>query len=392
MKKILGLILAVCLLLSTAAAETYVDPAADRGITINPAGTNTVPDGISPTTGRSLADITIPDNALGYAVTGRYMPMLVQIDNTGGGVNASTAGMRAPWGLQYSDVIYEAPLYKSGDTRLTALFSDVIPDSVGPIRSARVFHAWLREEWDCGFVHYGQQEYEKTNVKEQFRLTGAASKGVLFNGIVGENKIEKTYFYDRTDAASIAKSLSSATVFPLKDPDNMGANVAMLSTLIPEGFVAANHTWKFADSLPTEGDTATTIHVTWGSSHSEYNSDIEWDANDQCYYRWMLIDPQGNEYVDFDTGVPITFNNIIVQFTEIEYPDSVFAPKPTVLGTGNADYFMGGKHIAGVWNREELSSRTVFYGPDGNEISLQPGRTLIIVMDYTSTYRGISFE
>ena len=57
-----------------------------------------------------------------------------------------------------------------------------------------------------------------------------------------------------------------------------------------------------------------------------------------------------------------------------------------LTGTGNADYFMGGKHIAGVWKRDTVEDRTVFYDENGEEIELQPGRTIIIMMDYNTTY------
>jgi hypothetical protein len=78
-------------------------------------------------------------------------------------------------------------------------------------------------------------------------------------------------------------------------------------------------------------------------------------------------------------------------------------PKPELLGTGNADYFMGGRHYAGVWERSGYNDRTVFYGEDGNEITLQPGHTLIILMPYKEAWgakgklekskkRGVSYE
>lgn len=378
MKRLIGILLALCLLGSFALADTVVNPNENRNITINKAGVNPMLDGISPTTGRVLADIDLIEGFTGLAITGRYMPMLVQIDNAGGGVKSSEYGRRQPWGADFVDVVYEAPLYKAGDTRLTFLYSDLIPDAVGPLRSARVFHAWLREEWDCGFIHYGQQEYAKTSVPEQFSLTGATQKGVLFNGTVGEGKPWKRYFtYDFHSGVQ------------LSDPHDKGVNAAAVSTLIPEDFAAANHTWLFTSELPEEGDDASIIHVTWGKK--EYDSEIEWDEDDECYYRYMLVDPKGNLYTDFDSQNPITFNDVIVQFTEMEYP-STDAPLPTVIGTGNADYFMGGRHIAGVWQRDDLSSRTVFYGPDGNEIELQVGRTLVIVMDGNIANRSISYE
>ncbi|MBR4855407.1 MAG: DUF3048 C-terminal domain-containing protein, partial [Bacteroidaceae bacterium] len=62
------------------------------------------------------------------------------------------------------------------------------------------------------------------------------------------------------------------------------------------------------------------------------------------------------------TGNEITFSNVIIQGVTQNWK-SADRPDPVLIGTGNADYFMGGKHIAGVWEREDYNSRTVFYGP-----------------------------
>ena len=376
LKRILPLLLAALMLLSSAGAETVLDPTSNRNISILPSGSNPVVDGVSPVTGRNLMDLALsaPDGFTGQAVSGRYMPMLVQIDNAGGGVTSKTAGMRAPWGVEYADVVYEAPLYKQGYTRLTFLFSDLIPDDVGPIRSARLFHAWLREEWDCGLAYYGQQEYTATNVPEVFSSTGATQKGVLFNGIVGDSKVWKQYYYRREKLA---------------DPHDVGVNAAALSTLIPEDHVATDHAWRFTDETPTGGDIANVIHVTWGVN--EDNSILEYDEDDRAYYRYMLVEAQPILYKDLDSGAAIAFDNVIVQFTSMDWV-MTDAPKPTVTGSGNADYFMGGQHFSGVWNRDSLSSPTIFYGEDGNEIELQRGRTLIIVMDTGVSARSVSYS
>ncbi len=373
MKRILGALLAICLLLSAAAAETVLDPGADRGITINKADVNPVIEGVSPVTGRTLADLEYIDDFAGQAITTRYMPMLVQIDNANGGI-----GLRAPWGARYADVVYEVPIYKTGDTRMSFLFSDYIPSAVGPLRSARIFHAWLREEWDCGFIYYGQQEYETTSVPKYFEQSGTTQKGILFSGIVGVSKPWKQYFGVKKDAG-----------FTLMPPHDKTCNAAAVSTLIPDDYTAANHTWLFTDEVPEGGDEAVIVHVTWGNK--EFNSSLEWNDADGCYERYMYPFTEENLYVDFDTKTPITFNNIIVQFTDMDWV-KVDAPKPTVLGTGNADYFMGGRHYSGVWQREDLASRTVFYGEDGNEIQLQRGRTLIVVMDGKTANRSVSYE
>ena len=92
-----------------------------------------------------------------------------------------------------------------------------------------------------------------------------------------------------------------------------------------------------------------------------------------------------------EAGDPITFNNVIIQ--QVDYQWINFTrPNPKLIGSGNADYFMGGKHIAGVWERKDLTSRTVFYGEDGNEIEMQRGRTLIILMPYGEKGASVSYE
>ena len=90
-------------------------------------------------------------------------------------------------------------------------------------------------------------------------------------------------------------------------------------------------------------------------------------------------------------GDAITYTNVIIQGIEMKWKGSE-RPNPTLTGTGNADYFMGGKHFKGVWSRKDMNSRTVFYGEDGNEISLLRGRTLIVLMDYNQKGRSVKYE
>jgi len=397
MKKLLSILLCLMLLGSTAlAAEVVLDGGENRNIKFFKADENDRIDGFSPTTGRVLSVVAAetPEGFAGLAKLGRYMPMLVQISNPEGGIgykNGKATGNRAPWSAQYADVIYEAPLYKDGNTRLTFVFSDQVPYEAGPVRSARLFHAWLREEWDGGFLFYGQQEYTATNVPAEFKKTGADKKAggmLLFSGTVGTNHAWKQYYTTFTLKNGVA----------LMDPNDISANVAAMWSLIPWDFEPANHTWLFSDDLPDGGDEAEDIYVTWANAGEPAlcNSILEWDEDDECYYRYMLdskgkAQPYNNLATKTEDSRPITFNNIIVQFTEMEWVYDN-APNPTVTGTGNADYFMGGMHYRGVWNRDTLSDRTVFYDEYGDEIYLQRGRTLIIVMDYQTKNRSISYE
>ena len=367
MRKLMAALLAAMLMagaLIPAAAETFIDPKAERGITLQPAGENEVPEGVSPTTGRTLATLAKPEGFAGLAITGRYLPMLVQIGNDAGGV-----GERAPWGITYADVMYETPLTRNEATRMTAVFSDLIPDSVGYVRSARVGHVWIREEWDGGFLYYGQQEVPGSDVKAEFRKTGASDKGVLFSGTAGGTAWKHLYTARKR----------------LKSPYNMDANVAAMSEMVPEEHVPVSHAFRFTDEIP-EGDAARYVFVDWGDGASKYASRLVYRDEWQGYIRNVGPD-KSVWYADRD-GIDgaIAFANVIVQFTRVKYNhNSKLEPVVYVVGEngapaeGNADFFMAGKHVAGYWKRDGMNSSTVYYGPDGEEIELQRGRTLVIV-------------
>ena len=97
MKKLTSLLLALVLLISVSAAAadpTEIDGLSERNIKINPAGLNPSAEEmfeefISPTTGRTLDEIYVPDGFLGFAVTCEYQPIMVQISNAANGIGVN---------------------------------------------------------------------------------------------------------------------------------------------------------------------------------------------------------------------------------------------------------------------------------------------------------------
>jgi len=364
MRKLLALVMALLMMTGVSMAETVLDPKEQRGIVPAEAGLNEPEEGISPTTGRALDRLYAPEGYAGLAITGRYLPMLVQIGNDSGGV-----GDRAPWGITYADIMYETPLTRNEATRMTAVFSDLIPDSVGYVRSARVGHVWIREEWDGGFLYYGQQEVSGSDVKAEFRKTGANDKGVLFSGTAGGTAWKHLYTARKR----------------LKSPYNMDANVAAMSRLVPEEHTPVNHTFRFTDEKP-QGDPAKYVYINWGSGASNYGSRLVYREDWGGYIRNVGKD-KSVWYADRDAAEgAVAFTNVIVQFTKVAYNhNNKLEPIVYVIGKngepaeGNADFFMDGVHVQGYWRRESMNSRTVYYGPDGEEIELQRGKTLIVI-------------
>ena len=428
MKKLVCLILAVALVLSAAAAMAdpiRIDGNEKRDIQINDAGLNPSAEemrsqGISPTTGRSLQEIrdSIPADANydGFAISGIYRPVMVQISNAGNGIgyndNRKQYYTTAPMNVIYADVVYEACQKRGGGlTRMSYIFSDVIPDYVGFVRSTRPTHPRIRQEWDAIFCTSGYAPHG--GVPEEWRSFGVPNPegrtnddpGIIYtNSNVGDNKPWKKYVY-RLKGITDANS----ELFELAN---------LINDVVPKDYQFPNHTFKFTDEVPEGGDSGSFVTVKFGNRY-ETDSRLEYNADQNAYIRYVevqnvgdqpycsvpLVNPEKvqvkdengtkvtklSDTRDFGSKTPVTFNNVIVQSIQMDWK-GLEKPYPTLTGTGNADYFMGGKHYKGVWKRDDYNSRTVFYGEDGNEISLQRGRTLIILMDYNDENCLVEYE
>ena len=409
MKRIICLMIVLCLAISAAAAtaeKKEINGGEQRNIQINPAGENPLEEGVSPTTGRKLEEVKAeaPEGAAGLAVTGRYMPIMVQIQNNQKGVDRY-----APLNGSYADVVYLTSLHMHDKDRVSMIFSDIIPEYVGFVRSTRVTHLRIRQEWDCGLVTSG---WSNADVPDEMERLGI--KNPLY-WVLSDD--DPGYIYP-SDAGSRpwvpycrrAVSGSNAKVPPA--PDNVMFELAeLVNNMIPESYIPRNHAFRFTDEKP-EGEDATFIYVHMTGSddinaENDTYSELEYDEETNTYFRYVYkngtavtyqenipknvekakVDGEARYIVnDLEAGREIDFSNVIVQSVEYKWLGNA-RPMPTLVGTGNADYFMGGKHIAGVWQREDDNSRTVYYDENGNEIELQRGRTLIILLDWKNTGR-----
>lgn len=306
-------------------------------------------------------DIPGESPTTGEAWEGTYMPMLVQISNFSGGVSEMT-----PWGALAVDVFYEALVEKSGATRLSFLYSNTMPEACGPVRSARVIHAWLQAEWDAGFLYYGGQMAGKANIKDVFRETGATKKGLLFCGTDGEGKPWK-----QKDRYIRVKGRAAG-------PNNVSANVLSMQDVMPEGYSAFHRPYLFADELPQNGEAANAITIDWGKS--AYNDTFVYDEIDEVYYRYVQDTLYVNRELESTEETPVTVSNLIVQRVETKWYSGVSGIAETI-GKGNADIFIGGRYIAGYWERTAYDQRTVFFDENGQELEFQRGKTFIAICD-----------
>lgn len=312
-------------------------------------GDNEVPYGKSPTTGLDF--------------TGTYQPVMVQISN------ASQA--RPQWNLSEADIVYEAIIWGPGHTRYTAIYNDSHPAFVGPIRSIRLHNAQLRHEWDCPLVFWGGQDMAGTSVKDFFK----------------EQNVPESMRFDGT--GSFGKSVAAITArssgeYARPAPHNAYANLqALMAEYYPTDYTPRNHAFQFTDTPAMGFDSATEIAISYGN---DYNPSYVYNAAMQLYERSYNGEPEYDGY----TNERIVASNVIVQRTKHTYYNGI-ASRPIIetTGEGEAEIFIGGRHISGKWVRKSLSDRTVFVDSTGVEIELLPGKTFIQIisntMDFTYT-------
>lgn len=378
MKKLISTLL-VCALMFTSVSALAATTVKPNTYSMAKEGTvlQNTPDRSIKTTTAATRNPIIPGESptTGLPWQGEYLPMIVQISNPEGSekvdgktVNSVGIGQRAPWGGQYADIVFEGILYRTGATRISFLFSDSLaeglPTSVGPVRSARIGHVLLREEWQSGIVYHGGPRVEENNIKELFRQTGADKKGVLFDTSSGHF----TEYKNRVDG--------------VKAPDNVNVDVAGMRSQIPASYSAAPRAFLFSDeSLYTDGyDIAHSINLDWGDK--KYISHFYYDDVENLYLRYSGAAP----YLTFASAndrstankEQMSFSNVIIQRVEYEYVNNnKIMPDMQSVGKGNADIFIGGRYIPGYWVRNSVEDPTVFYDDQGNEIVLARGKTFI---------------
>jgi hypothetical protein len=287
---------------------------------------------LSPTTG-------LPGN-------GEYRLVQVQIDNESTG--------RPQYGIQAADIVYEA-MIEGVDTRLAAIFNDTLPTKVGPVRSARVYFQMIQNEWDSVFIHDG---------------------GPFVAGF------ERSYIYSDENGDDMKARVDGAKV----SDENIFWHVTP-SIAYANAQAALD---KYGDYTRTQRDPLFTfdaevdlsaypdvekVNIPFLSSldHVEYRYD---SASDQ-FVRYFY----GKPFLDAETEEAVTVQNVIVQYVTYESLGKVEGYRIVLgmTGSGKAEFFVGGKHMTGTWEKDSRKEATIYKLDDGSDLVLKPGNTWVAV-------------
>lgn len=268
--------------------------------------------------------------------------LVVKLDNTR---NAQPHA-----GLADADVVYVEEV-EYGITRLAAVFSSVIPDRIGPVRSARITDIDL-------LAQYGRPAFAYSGAQSKmFPVLDAAPfrdvsprRGAEGYGRDGARRAPYNYFLDGGVALERAPKATAAQDM---------------------GFV-------FDEQVPAGGHVATTASMEWSYASAEFAYKPR-----RGTYAVSLngVRAEAEERKDGQQA-----DTVVIQYVKQE-PSRFFdkgggnTPHAETIGTGRAVVLRDGQGWKVQWSRPDAESGTTFTTSEGVPLPFKPGQVWIVLLD-----------
>lgn len=250
-------------------------------------------------------------------------------------------------GLAEAELVYEF-LVEGGVTRLLALYWGDIPDKIGPVRSVRPYIIETALEFDALLLHAGAcpAGFELLERRQAEHLDQIFNSRYYWRS--NERKPPYNLYTGNYKFSPYLKKLTGQeykTRFPFQRISFINANDLKANK------IKINY---------------------WGNYRVYYR----YDPDKNIYYRY--ISDQEQPHYD-GNGSQLNTRNLIVQYAATRVIDSVGRLSIDLNSTGKALIFKDGIVKGGYWEKP-ADDWTKFYGQDGQEIRLNPGKTWIQVV------------
>ena len=310
----------------------------------------------------TTAEPTTADPYAGMArsyLTGKYIkaedakrrPYAVMINNIQDAI--------PQYSISKADVIYESPV-EGSITRMMAIFQK--PDKlkrIGSVRSCRIYFAYMSNEWDSIYVHYGQSKYAKKylHTKQIDNICSWNGEGAFYRTSdkpaphncyafgKGLNKQRKKLKYRKNHKDSYEGHFKFADIdkpYEIEDPNAKDASKKVV------------------------------VGYNYNNAYYKYNED------NKKYYRYQY----GEKHIDKAfNNKQLSCTNIIIQYVKtVLYPDGK-SLKMTQKGDGKGWYVTHGKAIKITWHKDKKKTGvTKYYDMNGEEITLNNGKTFVQIV------------
>jgi hypothetical protein len=298
--------------------------------------------GLAPDANPETTATATPEQA-GSPLTGLPVPagpvLIVKIDNV--------RQARPPLGLTAADLVYIEPV-EAGLSRLIAVFSSHLPDTVGPVRSAR--------ETDLDLLpQFGTPALAYSGAAPELQPRLAAARMVS----VSPAQAPQAYYRDPARRA----------------PHNSYAHPAQLLAAAPAASTVSDIGLRFGDPAPGGSPTS---HETAGYPAAAFSFD--WSPPEG---RWLigadgasLLAAEGGQL----GGPTVVLQSVAVRPSGISDVLGNVSPYAETVGAGNALVLRDGTRYPARWSRPNLDSGTTFTTIDGQPLRFARGQVWIVLV------------
>lgn len=260
------------------------------------------------------------------------------------------------YGLNSAGVIYEAPV-EGGITRLMAIYEDFSKlTQMGNVRSCRPYYAHFAKEFDAIYVHFGQSMHAEEMLNSGY-----------VNNLSGlDGSVNATFF--RTDEHPAPHNAYTSA-------EGIENGIEVKGYQREYGESAKSHyTFAAPDKRNKlkDGSDCKKIQLYYFQNHASF----VYDEKTKLYQRFEF----GEEQIDAVDGKQIAVSNIIFQNVDNSMYEGTPYLNLDVTGSGEGKFFTNGKMIDVTWKKEE-DGITRYYDEDGEEITLNTGKTWVCILE-----------
>lgn len=262
-------------------------------------------------------------------------------------------------GTSDADILYEA-LVEGGITRLMGIYEGIDPTSLtasrlGSVRSARHYFVSFADEYDAIYVHYGQTSYAIRKIKELGIDTISGMAGVGVNSFYRDKSIKAPH-----NAFTSLAGLESAR------------KKGKYRTTYDEGY-EAHYSFYEED---TDLDTMNTVSKITIKFSKQITPVFTYDKEVKEYLRFQY----NGEHIDYNTKQQLSYKNVIVQFVkEWDIDKNGYQTMELDNATGEGYYITNGKVMNITWEKDESTRIMRYYDENGDELTMNPGKTYIAI-------------
>ena len=268
--------------------------------------------------------------------------LIVKLDNTH---NAQPHA-----GLKDADIVYIEEV-EYGITRLAAVFSSVIPDHIGPVRSARITDIDLLAQYGTpAFAYSGAQRKMYPAIDNASLIDVSPRRGAEGYARDFERRAPYNYFLDGTVAIERA----------------------------PEASVDRDMGFVFSPEVPPGGTPNTKAKMKWGYAKAMFT----FDPITGLYK--VNLNGYRAEAEENDLGQNAA--TVIIQ-NVTQRPSKYFdkgggnTPHAETIGTGTATILRDGYSYDVTWSRPSATVGTTFTMADGSPMAFKPGQQWVVLLN-----------